>query len=185
MFYKFWSKLKEKDGSIALERLDSLPPCDAGAPLPSILSDDYRLTLFYLIADRFKHWDGRSVRSKGPLSDGEQVAILRFRSPLAHAFGPPNDEAISGHPYYGLGLLPYAAFEVHGSEWVNELRGRNRVHPNHRDEHYEGLRHFILAFHDSTLEVIADAFEVEIFDCSSIDLAMRSELDRWGSTDPL
>jgi len=187
MFYNFWSKPKARNSKVQLERLETLPPCDVGAPLPSLLADDYRLTLFYLIAEKLEHWDGKSVRSIGRPTEGEQVAIVRFNFPLAHSFGPPNDEAISGHPYYGLGLLPYAAFEVHGSEWLDELKNRNRVHPYHRDELFQDLRHFILVFHDSTLEVVAESFVSEVVDCSSDDrspqdLAIRSELDGWANS---
>jgi len=37
----------------------------------------------------------------------------------------------------------------------------NRVHPRHRAERFSRYRHFILTFHDSTLEFIAEGFSVE------------------------
>jgi hypothetical protein len=42
-------------------------------------------------------------------------------------FGHPNDEALSGHRYYRNGLTAYSAYEVIGSEWIEELRQINQV----------------------------------------------------------
>lgn len=76
-------------------------------------------------------------------------------------FGPPNDEAFSGHPLYSRGLRPYASFVVANSSWIRSLSKMNEVHPHHRPEHFASYNHYVLAFHDSTFECIAESYQVE------------------------
>ncbi len=42
-------------------------------------------------------------------------AVISFRRHRAFTFGPPNDEAFSGHPLASRGLHPYGAFEMQHS----------------------------------------------------------------------
>jgi len=62
----------------------------------------------------------------------------------------------------GMGLRPYSAAEVRTSSWIRSLEHRNRVHPSHRPESFERYRHFILAFHDTTFECVAESFDVQL-----------------------
>src|SRR5512134_3046796 len=78
-------------------------------------------------------------------------------------FGPPNDEAFGGHPLAKRGLRPYSAAEVHKSSWLKLRIKMNSVHHRHSDALFAGLRHFIIAFHDSTFECLARAFTVSMF----------------------
>jgi hypothetical protein len=74
--------------------------------------------------------------------------------------GTPNDEARSGHPLWRHGLRDSLwAGEVANSPWIADLEQRDRVHPRHDPSRFEGLRHFILKFHDSTFEAIARGVE--------------------------
>lgn len=157
------------DDSDTVEKLHDVPWPNVGAPLPLILCDEMNLFLAY-IANK----DGRRGRELSPKSGGVPVAIVKFLSPDAHMFGPPNDEAFEGHPLAGRGLEPYAVFEVQGSSWIRQLERMNAVHPNHNPERFlANRRHFVFAFHDSTFEVVADAFEVQL-----IFGSMRSALSR-------
>jgi hypothetical protein len=38
----------------------------------------------------------------------------------------------------------------------------NSVHPYHRPEGFKSYRHFVLAFHDSTFECIAEGYTCEV-----------------------
>lgn len=38
-----------------------------------------------------------------------------------------------------------------------------RVHPCHREEPFQRLRHFVFAFHDSTFECVAEGSRVTLF----------------------
>lgn len=105
-------------------------------------------------------------------------AIVRFVHPQTHMFGWPNDEAINGHPLHKNGLDAYSAYEVLNSPWVKQLEQRNSVHPRHRAGAYLKLPHYILTFHDSTLECIARSFEVQIVDSmEAVTEAFRKEFD--------
>ena len=74
-------------------------------------------------------------------------------------FGYPNDEALPGHPLYPKGLTFYGIFEVRDSSWSRALAEQNLVSfPNPSPSATSG-RHFVVTFHDSTLECIAEGIE--------------------------
>jgi len=125
--------------------LDSLPLGDTGAPLPLLVASDDELRIAYI--------------SRGDSSTGEVMVTVTFDSALAHMFGWPNDEALSGHPLGRRGLSPYGAFQIDHSSWIRSLERRNSAHPHHRYEHFQLLRHYVLSFHDSTFECVAEGFD--------------------------
>src|SRR5262249_26164200 len=92
----------------------------------------------------------------------ERFAFVRFRSPLMHVLGPPNDEALSGHPLWGRGLGYYGVFRVEQSSLVRRLAAMNSVHAHHDWTVFEKKNHYIFTFHDSTFECVAESLEVEI-----------------------
>ena len=142
--------------------LDDVPQSSVGAPLPFVMSDEHTLLLAYLIQDTPADWDGRTIRILTPTSSGEPIALVQFRGYDAYMFGPPNDEAFHGHPLFKRGLHPYGAFEIRRSSWIRQLERMNSVHPYHKPERYSRLKHYVFAFHDSTFECVAEAFEVTI-----------------------
>lgn len=74
----------------------------------------------------------------------------------------PNDEAASGHPLDGRGLELDRAHLVRNSEWIEEVDRANSVHPQFRPIEESGGRHYVLVFHDDTLEVIAKRVDVRV-----------------------
>lgn len=161
-----------------LNEITDLPQSSIGAPLPFVLASEGQLAVLYYIQQHDPDWDGTTVRIVGLDSKTEQVAAVRFKRPYAHTLGPPNDEAIEGHPLSSLGLKPYACFEVRQSAWIRELCRRNAVHPNHSDSLFADYRHFILSFHDSTFEVVAEGFACEMLgEMSVLDAATKLLLD--------
>jgi hypothetical protein len=150
------------DGQDRVEELRDLPQSSVGAPLPAVIADEHRTFLAYLVEAVNPGWDGRSVRMVEPGTEGEIVALVSFRRPYAHFFGPPNDEAFTGHLLAERGLHPYGVFEIHNSSWVRRLERMNAVHPHHRPGAFSARRHFIFAFHDSTFECVAERLEVEV-----------------------
>jgi hypothetical protein len=145
-----------------VSELTDLPQSSVGAPLPMVCATEGALVVAYLVEQFNAAWDGTWVRSVDAQTPGEQVAVVQFRRPYAHQFGPPNDEAFMGHPLAARGLHPYGAFEVRDSSWVREFERRNRVHAYHSPERFWRLRHFILAFHDSTFECVAEDLTVSV-----------------------
>jgi hypothetical protein len=148
------------DGKVTVRKLDNLPQSSIGAPLPVVLSDEHSTLVAYIMEERDPNWDGTTRRVIGPDSDGEPIAIVRFIRRCALIFGPPNDEAFSGHPLASRGLTPYGTFEVLQSSWIRGLERMNSVYPYHRAERYQELRHFVLSFHDSTFECVAKDVQV-------------------------
>ncbi|MDX8523355.1 hypothetical protein RFM68_02460 [Mesorhizobium sp. MSK_1335] len=139
-----------------------LPLSSAGAPLPHVFADERRLLIAYLVNVPDPTFDGTNPRAVSPATDDQSVAILTAEPYLSVQFGPPNDEAIAGHRLYGLGLRSYSAFEVRNSSWIASFEKANRVHPSHFPGLFSGYRHFILTFHDSTVEFIARDFSVSV-----------------------
>jgi hypothetical protein len=147
--------IDEKDKVVELK---DAPQSSVGAPLPLVLCDERRLLLAYLIQDTPSDWDGSTVRIINHASPNEPVALVEFSRYYAYSFGPPNDEAFSGHPLADRGLEPYGVFQIEGSSWIRQLERMNSVHPYHKPERYERLRHYIFAFHDSTFECVAEGY---------------------------
>jgi hypothetical protein len=51
--------------------------------------------------------------------------------------------------------------------WIRAAERRNRVHPYHRAEDFDDLRHFVFTFHDSIFEALAREFDVHLTDGST------------------
>ena len=168
-------QVDERDKVIELE---NVPPSSIGAPLPIALSDEHRILLGYIVEDQSSDWDGSDVRVVGPDTPGESLALVEFNSYSTFMFGAPNDEAFSWHPLAKRGLHPYTAFRIEDSSWVRQLEHMNSVHPYHKPERFERLKHFIFAFHDSTFECVAEGFVVSKHEGSlqSLLLVMRDRL---------
>ena len=153
----------EVDGLDRVSELNNVPQSSVGAPIPIVLAGEHDVLLTYYLQNTTEGWDGRSVKMVGADSEGEPVAIIKFKNCYAHMFGPPNDEAFQGHPLSDQGLGPYGAFEVHNSSWIRKLEKINSVHHYHsKDRFMESKRHYVFSFHDTTFECIAKDFEVDL-----------------------
>lgn len=120
---------------------------------PLLMADDDRLVFSFnatrLAADGYHREDaGR--------------AVVRVSSFLALRFGYPNDEARPGHPLYARGFVGTAVYEVLESSWTAELARQNRVRFPDSDVTTWGARHFLFAFHETTLEVLCRGLEVSL-----------------------
>lgn len=117
---------------------------DAGAPEPLLVASERRaLFAFY--------------RGGPEVEDDMEVQVAEFVGYTSVRFGFPNDEAVHGHPLWGAGLDFYAVHEVHDSEWVEQLRAIERHHPQSLAVPFSDSKHYVLTFHDSTLEAVARA----------------------------
>ncbi|HEX6420051.1 MAG TPA: hypothetical protein VFZ77_16235 [Acidimicrobiales bacterium] len=75
---------------------------------------------------------------------------------------PPNDETISGHRLYEAGLREVLWLgEVDESELIVDLERRSRVHPRHSAALYSGLRHWVVALKECTVEVVACSLRIK------------------------
>jgi hypothetical protein len=142
--------------------LHDVPRPDTGAPLPTVVASEQQLDLVYMVSEPDTKWDVADVNVVGPNTDGRLVARIRFERPYAHTFGPPNDEALSGHPLAARGLASYRVCEVQDSSWLRSLEQMNSVHPHHSHEFFADLRHFVFTFHDTTFECIARRYDCHV-----------------------
>lgn len=106
------------------------------------------------------------------------MAVVRFESCWAHYFGSPNSEALHGHPLYERGLSFYGIFEVLDSSWIRLMEQRNRVHERHSAAHFDGLRHFIFTFNDSTFECVAESITAQTVTEKDADTLWATILNR-------
>jgi len=126
--------------------IDAAPAHSAGAPEPVVKADEFTVAVRYYAREGER--PGAETR--------DEIALVTFNDCWAHYLGPPNDEALSGHPLYERGLKSYGIFEVKDSSWIRLIEKRNRVHDRHSPARYSALRHFIFTFHDSTFECVAE-----------------------------
>ena len=117
----------------------------AGAPDPFLVSSEQR-TLFAFIPPE--------LEISEPSASGETYRVAEFVRCVSVRFGFPNDEALS--PWFERGIAFYAVNEAAGSEWLEEVRAIERQHPKSGLEPFATTRHWVLTFHDSTLEALAD-----------------------------
>ncbi len=133
---------------------------DIGAPLPHVLQSDNKTFLIFLLAATSANWDGSFATVVTP-RDAGKLAIVEFHRCRSAKMGCPNDEVYEGHPLYGKGFKGYRPLRVVNSAWIDELRTINSVHHRYSPEHWRTANHYILGFHDSTFECVADSFTVE------------------------
>ena len=142
-----------------IERIKEKFDIDAGAPMPTILSNEHNLYLIFYVNNVDPNWDGTTIHMRSDSDKG--IVTVKFDRFAQFKFGNPNDEAIEGHPLYKLGIEPYSIQIVIESEWIKELRIMNSVHPYHKDESFSNYKHFIFFFHDTCFEVVAENYSIE------------------------
>ena len=148
------------DSQDRLLALHDVPQSDVGAPSPIVLSDEHVTLLAYVVQGEPLPDDGRILTDADLEMLVEEMALVEFQRCRSYMFGSPNDEAFDGHPLANRGLYPYGAFEVQDSSWIRQLERMNSVHPRHRGDWLQRLRHFVFAFHDSTFECVAQGFTI-------------------------
>jgi hypothetical protein len=149
----------EKDRVVPIE---NIPQSSVGAPIPVVLSDESVTVVAFYLQDTLDDWDGSTIRIVSSETEGEPLALIRFSFCYASMFGPPNDEAFNGHPLADRSLRPYGAFVIENSSWIRQLEQMNSVHPYHKSERFWARKHYVLSFHDSTFECVADGYTIEL-----------------------
>lgn len=135
------------------ERLDLGVEWDTGAPMPILVSGLRTFVAFYLsIHDPV--FEGTDPRIRDPRAD-HGIGIVEFIQTTSIKMGSPNDEVLNGHPLWGSGLEFYRAQMVRNSPWIRELMNINRIHTGFQESSWTEARHFVLTFHDETLECVA------------------------------
>jgi hypothetical protein len=135
------------------ERVDLEVTWDAGSPMPVVLSGLRTFVAFYLSAHDLPS-GGSDPRVLDPRAD-HGIGVVEFKRMTSIKIGSPNDEVLRGHPLWGSGLEFYSAHEVKNSPWITELMQVDRAHEHFDESRWAGRRHFVLTFHDETLECIA------------------------------
>jgi hypothetical protein len=121
--------------------------------MPVLLSGLRTFVAFYLsVPGRVS--GGTNPRARGPQAD-HGIGIVEFKRVTNIKIGSPNDEVLRGHPLWGSGLEFYSAHEVTNSPWITELMEVDRAHERFDESQWGGRRHFMLTFHDETLECVA------------------------------
>jgi hypothetical protein len=156
-------------------------PWDVGAPRPLVLASESTVCLIYLINEPDPAGDGtydlKDVKVMDPRSgDSRPLALVQFLGCRVFQFGGPNDEVMNGHPLYGKGLSPYGAHRVANSRWLAEQQRINSVHWQYDPSSWLGTYHYVLLFHDSLFECLANGHRIERLRMSfgeAVELASR------------
>ena len=91
------------------------------------------------------------------------IALIQFESCYCHRFGGGNDEALNGHPLYGIGLELYSAHIIENSSWINEFIKMNSMHPRFKKEYWNGYKHYLFTFHDGIFEYVAKSYSMNMY----------------------
>ncbi len=126
--------MHEIDGKDRAVPLDSVPPPEAGDPLPVVLAKDGAVILSYVA--------GR-----------ELTIIASFPVCHEHRFRGCDAAKLRAHPLSERGLKAHGAFEVRDSSWVREIEARDG--PGKR-------QHFVFTFRDSVFECVATDVGIEM-----------------------
>jgi hypothetical protein len=98
---------------------------------------------------------GTNPRARGLQAD-HRIGVVEFKRVTSIKVGSPNDEVLRGHPLWGSGLKFYSAHEIENSPWITELMEVDRAHERFDESPWHGRHHFLLTFHDETLECVAN-----------------------------
>ncbi|MCL2091171.1 MAG: hypothetical protein FWH11_08130 [Micrococcales bacterium] len=152
-------ELAETTGDEYAVPLDLGMAWSTGAPVPHVLASGRKAYVLFYLHDPDPDWDGTWTRVVQPGSpEPALLGTVTFRLVHAIKFGGPNDEALEGHPLAGKGLQVYSAHRVVNSRWITAEEQVNSVHPQHRGGWHDRLNHYVLCFHDQTLECLAEGF---------------------------
>ena len=152
------------DGHDKVVEILEMPRPEPGAPCPLVLASEHAVVVSY--------WTVETMPPEEYVPT-VQIAFVTFQRPHAHHFGPPNEEAIAGHPLASLGLFPFACFRINTSSWIRQLEKMNSVHHNHLVAAFAALRHFVITFHDSTFECVAQGFVANVLNIHQNDIVPR------------
>lgn len=147
---------------------------EAGCPAPTIFSDARDLYVAYWMRNPdFPGW--KSGAEPDHPGFKMKTAVLKFRLMTLVRFGYPNEEALRGHPLHRYGLKLYRFHIVENSPLIDEMSSQNKkVFPQAVPTGRIKSSHWIITFHDETLEVVAD--EASVF---SIDESRPPEDALW------
>ena len=157
-----------------LKEIDLNIQMDVGAPCPVVLSDERTVILIFYLRHNDPDWDGTYVHVRDNDED-VGAACVQFKHYEQVKYGWPNDEAMRGHRYYEMGLMPYGIYEVKNSDWLAELEKGNSVHPYHNKESFMDNKHYIFFFHDSCFEIICKELSVEVYKTDSLNSVAKQK----------
>jgi hypothetical protein len=121
--------------------------------------------LLYLVDTTDPSWDGTTARMVDPAAlRREQLALVTFERCYAHTFGAPNRD--DGHRLTGRGFAGHGAYKVENSRWLAAEQGSDD------SNYWDGLDHYLLAFHDELFECIAASWSVEVME-TTFDEALQ------------
>jgi len=135
------------------ERVDLGVTWDAGTPMPVLLSGLRTFVVLHLSAQD-QPFSGTNPHAPGPHAD-HGIGIVEFKRMTSVKVGFSDDEVLRGHPLWGSGLEFDSAHEVKNSPWITGLMEVDRAHERFYESQWRGRRHFMLTFHDQTIECVA------------------------------
>lgn len=100
-----------------------------------------------------------------------QPAVAVFEGCLQIISGYPNDEALRGR--IGYEDLSYGFYEALDSSWADDINEQNRLAIPDWEGNF-AKRHFVVVFHESLLEVLADDVKVEQFNSPFDEVAVAA-----------
>ena len=148
---------------------------DTDAPLPHMITSEHRTFLAYLMPFAYPDWNGTNPKMVDQGSDQEfPLALVEFEGCIAHKFGVANDEVFHGLSLWRKGLEYYKAHIIDNSKWIAEVKQIHKVHDGFKENRWTDFKHYVLLFHDSLFECIAEGYRIETYRTTFANLLNRA-----------
>ena len=91
-------EIAAKKGEAYAIALDFPVQWSIGAPLPHVISNDYRSFLTFILQESDPDWDGTYITVRSPHDEiAIPLALVEFHGCISTKLGSPNDEILHGH----------------------------------------------------------------------------------------
>lgn len=132
------------------------PHWDIGAPTPTLLADEHKVSLAYYTQEL-------------------DVALITFSHCFEYKMGMPDENLVGNHRLGKKGLREYEAHLIENSEWITELEKNYKVISNYSRDGRQ-YQHYVFTFHDRSFECIASDYTIQIKTNTRIIQVLKSLL---------
>ena len=147
-----------------------IPEANPGAPCPMLVAGEHSLVVAYYANRPMPEFDGTNPKQVSEHTDDEPCVALVFDDAYDFRFGPPDEEGWGAIWQLFPHIETWRPHVTNIRKWVSEMTVADNAFEKVK---WEDQKHYVLPFHDSTIEVIATGYRVEEDVCSVHEMIAR------------